>query len=94
MRSLVGIILVLLGGAIVIYGVLAGLAPLRGLYEGATNDAMGMPPTAETDASKLMIRAALIGACGVPLLLAGSILLKISIWQRLSRAKRAPRSGR
>lgn len=85
MRAVIGLILTLAGAALVGYAIFHGLHELAGLYEGAANDALGMPPTAEKDASAAMIRAAIVGACGAPLLLAGSIMLKVSIFQRLRR---------
>jgi hypothetical protein len=92
MRAALGIILVLAGGGLLVYALLAGLHELRGLYEGAANDALGMSPTAEKDASRAMISAAIVGVCGMPLLLAGSVMLKVSVWQRVMGKKRV--SGR
>jgi hypothetical protein len=94
MRAVIGVILVLVGGGLLVYALLAGLHELRGLYEGAANDALGMSPTAEKDASRAMIRAAVVGACGVPLLLAGSVTLKVSIWQRVMGRKQSSRRTR
>ena len=91
MRTAIGLILLLVGAGVIVAGLWMGLQELRGLYEGATNDALGMGATAEQDASKRMVRAAIIGACGVPLFIAGSVMLKITVVQRLMGRKAKPR---
>jgi hypothetical protein len=94
MRVMIGIILMLAGGGLIVYGLLGALQELRGLYEGATGDAIGMAPTAEQDASRGMIRAAIIGGCGVPLFIAGSVVLKVTVLQKLMGKKESSRTGR
>ena len=96
MRAAIGLILSLIGGGVVVFGIVVAVRAFGGLYEGATTNAMGMSATAEEDTSKAMIRAVIIGACGVPLLIAGTVLLKVSMFQRLARSSRgvgARRSG-
>ena len=87
MRTAIGLILTVVGAGVIVWGLWMGLQELRGLYEGATNDALGMGATAEQDASKRMIRWAIVGACGVPLFVVGSVMLKITFVQRLMRGR-------
>jgi hypothetical protein len=82
-RMVIGLILMLVGGAVILYGIAAALSQLFGLYQGAVDNAMGMSATAEQEASKGMMRAVIVGACGVPVFLVGSMLLKVSVFQRM-----------
>ena len=89
MRTVIGLLLVLAGGAVIIFGIGMALMQLFGLYQSAMNNAMGMGATAEQDASRAMIRGVIVGACGVPFLIAGSVMLKVTLFQRLSGSSRA-----
>ena len=89
MRTLLGIILLVAGAALMLYGIGTALGQFVGLYQGAVDDAMGMKANAEQDASRAMIRAVIIGACGVPLFIVGSVLLKVTVAQRLMGRKQA-----
>jgi len=94
MRKTLGIILIVAGFGLILCGLLGALRELQGLYQGATENAIGMAETAEQDASKRMVRAAVIGACGVPLFIAGSVMLRVTVVQRLKRKKADSRRAR
>jgi ascorbate-specific PTS system EIIC-type component UlaA len=84
-RTALGLILVLLGAAVMLYGLGTALAELIGLYQGALTDPLAEPAVSENDTSQAMIRAAIIGAAGIPVFVVGSVLLKITLVQRLRR---------
>ena len=94
MRTTLGIILMAAGCGLILYGLLGALRELQGLYQGATENAIGMAETAEQDASKGMIRAVIVGGCGVPLFIAGSVMLKVTVMQRVMGRKGGSRGGR
>lgn len=87
MKAALGLILILAGGVTIVYGIGLALYALMGLYHGAVENPMGQSATAEKDTSEAMIRAAIIGACGVPFFIAGSVLLKVSFFQRALRKR-------
>jgi len=88
-RTAIGLILVLAGGGLILFGIGGALMALFGLYGNAIDNAMGMSATAEQDASRAMIRGVIVGACGVPFLIAGSVLLKVTMFQRMARGRGA-----
>jgi hypothetical protein len=87
MRSIIGItiglVLSLAGAAVVIVGIGMAVHELIGLYQGAINDPMHEPQGGEKAVSARMIHGVLIGAAGVPFLIIGSVLLKVTLFQRL-----------
>jgi len=85
MRLVLGIVLTLLGGAVAVAGLLGALSELVGMYSSALNDAMADGPEGKAVGASMM-RWAIIGAAGVPFLLVGSVLLKISLFQKLRKA--------
>lgn len=85
MRTLIALILLLVGLGIVLYGLGSALMQLVGLYQGALNDALAEPKVSEQAASAQMLRSALIGAIGIPPLMAGSAMLSIGMWKRVLR---------
>ena len=87
MRTAIGLILVLAGGGLILFGIGGALMALFGLYGNAIDNAMGMSATAEQDASRAMIRSVIVGACGVPLFLVGSVLLKVTLFQKVRGRK-------
>ena len=94
MRTALGFILLVVGAGVILVGIGLALREFIGLYQGAVNDAMGMKANAEQDASKAMIRAVIIGACGVPFFIAGSVMLKVTLMQRLAGRRAGPRQRR
>lgn len=87
MKTIVGIILAVVGAAVVLWGVFDALLPLMNYYKANVENAMGVPDGAEQQLSSTMIRAVIKGAVGVPFLIAGSVLLKVSFVQRLRRKR-------
>lgn len=88
MRIALGLILTLAGTAIIVYGIYEAMSELVGMYQGAFEDAMASPEGGEKGVADRMLRGVKIGAIGVPLFLVGSIMLKISMFQRLRKKAR------
>lgn len=93
MRLLVGLILVLLGTAIMLYGIGDALLDLVGLYQTALDAPLDAPPDYEQHVSSDMLWSVGIGAIGIPPLLIGSFLLHSLIHKKL-RERRRHRSAR
>lgn len=85
MRTAIGLILVLIGMAIALYGIGGAMMQVIGLYQGAIADPLGQPEGAEKAVSVQMMRHVIIGLFGVPPLISGSVLLKIGMYQRMRR---------
>lgn len=85
MRTAIGLILLLLGMAIALYGIGGALVQVIGLYQGALSDPLGQPDGAEKAASSQMMHFVVIGLFGIPPLLIGTVLLKIGMYQALKR---------
>ncbi len=84
MRLTIGIMLTLLGGVVVVVGLLGALNQLVGMYSAALNDALADGPEAKAVGAN-MLRWAITGAAGVPFLIIGSVLLKISLFQKVRK---------
>jgi hypothetical protein len=79
-RTVIGLILTLVGLAVVLYGLGSALKELVGLYAGALNDPLADPAGGgERGVSARMTRDAWIGAAGVLPLLVGSFLLNLGL---------------
>ncbi len=87
MRLLIGLILLFIGAALIMAGIVMGLLPLIHLYQGALTDAINQPANIEQDTSRAMFRGIIIGALGVLPFLIGSALVKVSIFQKLRKNK-------
>ncbi len=87
MKVILGVALTVVGAAIVLWGVFDALVPLMNYYKANVENAMGVPDGAEQRLSGTMLRAVVKGAVGVPVLLSGSVLLKISFFQRLRKRR-------
>lgn len=90
MKKYLGLALVLLGGAIMITGMGLALTPLIDLYRNNLEHPLDEPATPESQTKSRMLRGVYVGAAGAPLMIAGSIMLKITMIQRL-RGTRSPR---
>jgi hypothetical protein len=86
-RTLIGLLLVLVGGGIALYGVGMAVMELVHLYGSALNDPLADTPGpgAEQGVADRMIRDAIIGGCGVVPLIIGSMLLKVGMIGALVR---------
>jgi hypothetical protein len=89
MRTALGLILTVLGAGIMLYGIGAALVELIDLYQSTMADPLNQPEGGEAAVSSRMIRSLLIGAAGIPALLIGSLLLRVSILQRIGRRRAA-----
>ncbi len=94
MRTTLGILLVLLGVGVMLYGLGGALLELLSLYQGAMSDPLAEPAVGEKERAQAMMRSAIIGAVGIPFFVAGSVLLKVSLIQRLRRRQQGQWSGR
>ncbi len=97
MRLIIGILFALIGGVVVVVGLLGALNELVGMYSAALNDAMADGPEGKAVGANMM-RWAIVGAAGAPFLLVGSVMLKISLFQKVRKmaqgnAAAAQRSG-
>lgn len=88
MRLLIGFLLALVGGVIVVVGLLGALGELFALYSSALNDAMADGPEAKAVGANMM-RWVILGVAGVPLLIVGVVILKISLIQKLLKMSKA-----
>lgn len=88
MRSLLAWLLLLIGGLLVLYGIGTAVLSLAGLYEANLTEPMNQPEGSEDAASGAMMRGVFIGLAGVPLFIAGAVLLKVTLIQRIARSKR------
>lgn len=86
MRLLIGLILMLGGGGVALYGIGGALSELVGLYDTALTDPLGAPEGQEEAASQGMIRHVIIGGVGIPPFLIGSTIVYTTI--RINRQKR------
>ncbi len=89
MGRLIGTLLILLGIILIAIGLYGALGEIRDLYAQATTDAMAQPDIAEEERPDRILRHVLVGAIGVPPLIAGSVLTTRARVRRL-RARLSP----
>lgn len=82
-RTLLGVVLLLVGGAVILWGIAEALIPLIRYYGQALEAPLDQKEEAEQLLSAAMKRGVLIGAAGVIPFLIGSVLLKVTLLQRL-----------
>jgi len=98
MRLIIGILFTVVGGLVAVIGLLGALNELVGMYSAALNDALADGPEGKAVGASMM-RWAITGAAGVPFLISGTVLLKISLFQKIRKmraagANRVPLPGR
>ncbi len=91
MRLFLGIILMLIGGAVVLVGIVYALLSLGGLYEGFLTDALGQPEDAVETTQHGMYQGLIVGGIGIVPFVLGSALVKGSIVRKLIRARHKTR---
>lgn len=91
MRTILGVILSLIGAGFILYGLGNALMELSSLYQGALNDPMNQAEGAEKAISNNMIRHLTTGAIGAPFLIVGSVLLRSSAMRRRRLRKQGAR---
>lgn len=87
MRAIIAWVLVLSGGAMVLYGLAEALRPLISVYASNLSDPLGQHEASEDSASAAMFRGVILGALGVIPLLLGTIMLKIMFFKKAARRK-------
>ncbi|MFA6044668.1 MAG: hypothetical protein WC718_06760 [Phycisphaerales bacterium] len=87
-KAAIGIALSLLGGGVILYGAGLAIVPLVGMYQGAVDHPLDQPDGAEQNVSRDMLHGVKIGAIGVVPMLAGSVLLKVAMYQKLRGKKK------
>lgn len=93
MRAALGMLLVLAGGAVMLYGIGSALVELVGLYQGAMTDPLG-DSREGGEVSVEMARSVLIGSAGVLPFIIGTVLLKISFVHWIRRKARGGQASR
>jgi hypothetical protein len=97
MKTLVGSALLLIGIAIIVFGMFQALRPVVAMYQEAITDPMGSSAqasgqpnvldSADNDVPNQMFRGIAIGAVGLVPLLLGTVMLKIALFQRFRRSR-------
>jgi hypothetical protein len=87
----VGVILILIGGAVVLAGIGLALWPLIEVYQQNINNAMGdAATTAETNLQARMLRGVYVGVPGLVVLIAGKMMVKAAIIRKIRASGRKP----
>jgi hypothetical protein len=92
MRLGLGLILMFVGGAVVLVGIVYALLSLGGLYDGFLEDALGQPDDAVDTTQQGMYKGVIIGAVGIVPFIIGSVMVKGSIVRKLIRARNKSRN--
>jgi hypothetical protein len=80
-RTIIALVLFMIGMGIVLYGLGAAVMELVGLYSSALNDPLADSPRGEArGVSDRMVRDVIIGGIGVVPLLVGSVMLKMGFF--------------
>ena len=78
MRTPLGYMLMLAGGAVLLVGIYVGFAALAGFYNDAVVNPLGRADGAEANTSASMLRGVVLGAVGIPPFLAGVVIVRRS----------------
>ncbi|MDX2131190.1 MAG: hypothetical protein SFY69_03950 [Planctomycetota bacterium] len=76
--------LTLVGGAVMLFGIVRGVLPLIRTYQQALErplDESASGPDLKSD----MLTGVVVGACGVPVFLVGTVMMKAAFVRRLRR---------
>lgn len=87
MKTIIGLMLTLIGIAIVVYGIGSALLEVVGMYQGALNDPLAPNDAAEAAVPANMLRSLVIGCIGIPFLLAGKAFLIVAWRERARRVR-------
>ncbi len=88
MRSTLGLLLVLAGGGLMLYGLGSALAELVELYQGSLSRPLEEGARTTDETSRRMLHSALTGGIGAPFFITGVILLKSAMIRRALRSRR------
>ncbi|CAG1009169.1 hypothetical protein PHYC_03666 [Phycisphaerales bacterium] len=84
MRSVIGVSLILVGGAVILAGIGVALWPLIEVYQQNLSNAMGDSATvAETNLQSKMLRGVYIAVPGAVVLVVGKMMVKAAIIRKL-----------
>lgn len=83
MKLSLGLILTLVGGAVVLVGMYMALAPVIHMYQANLENAMGQPDGAEQQVGKDMWKGVIVGAVGIVPFLIGTVLLKAALFRKI-----------
>ena len=92
MKLALGLILMLIGAAVAVTGIVLALLSLGGLYSGFLTDALGQPDDAVQTTQHGMYKGVIIGAIGIVPFVVGSMMVKGSIVRKLIRARNKARN--
>lgn len=81
--TILGLLLTLLGGAIILAGGGYAMYHLVSIYYNNVNDPLGQADGAEANVSHQMLIGVGVGAIGILPFLIGSVILKVSLFRRL-----------
>lgn len=91
MKTLIGLVLFVVGLLVVLYGLGSALLELGSLYQGALNDPLGNSSVSSGNEEPARVvgnhmwQYAIIGMIGIPPLLIGSTLLSLGFWSRIRK---------
>lgn len=93
MRWWLGIVLTLVGAGLIVWGVVDALLPLIDYYRQNLENPMGVADGAEKDLSRTMLHALIKGGVGVVPLIAGGVILKVSLFRKLAKHRQERRGA-
>ena len=82
MKGMMGLIFVLIGAGIMVYGASIALREVSGLYQGALDNPLGQPADRERDTAAAMVRGVFVGAQGILACLVGGGLIKTWVYAK------------
>ncbi len=92
MLKILGLLLALIGGVVVLTGGGLAMLELAGMYSHALSaDPLAVPEQSEEETSRRMFQWLALGAAGLPLLIAGSVMCKAAFIRAMYRKLKAGR---
>ncbi len=88
MRLILGLFLMLAGGAVMVTGIVLALISLGGLYQGYSDDPLGQPDDAVDVTRQGMFRGVILGATGIIPFIAGSVMVKGAVARKLYQLRK------
>lgn len=88
MKASTGFILLMLGSLVMLYGMGSALYELSMLYQTNITDPLTMGGEEPKVVSARMWRSVIIGLCGVPFFIAGSVMLQAGLFRYFKRRQK------
>lgn len=88
MKASTGFILLMLGSLVMLYGMGSALYELSMLYQTNITDPLTMGGEEPKVVSARMWRSVIIGLCGVPFFIAGSVMLQVGLFRYFKRKQK------